>query len=107
MHNWNVVYIPTCDGSSFLSQRDEPLLPEHDDAADASGSSSPLYMRGRSILTHTIAHALSMGMSLAKTIVRSPLLHAFVTLCVLISVLGSCSLAAAAGRWARCCTQML
>jgi hypothetical protein len=76
MHNWNVLYLPTCDGSSFLSQRDSPLPVNNDEREDASSSSSSssssLHMRGRAILSSTIMHALSdMAMTSAETIVHT------------------------------------
>ena len=75
MHNWHVLYLPTCDGSSFLSNRHVPLRHGEDSAAGSSSSSSSsssqhLHMRGRSILNATILHALEMGMSDAEAIVR-------------------------------------
>uniref|UniRef100_A0A7S4KBS0 Pectin acetylesterase n=1 Tax=Guillardia theta TaxID=55529 RepID=A0A7S4KBS0_GUITH len=48
MYNWNVVFMPTCDGSSFLSDRAGPLLVNE----------TSLYMRGHAIFRDTILHLL-------------------------------------------------
>lgn len=49
MHNWNVVFLPYCDGSSFLSDRSAPLV--------LNGTA--VYMRGRWIFHSVVAHLLA------------------------------------------------
>lgn len=48
-HDWNVVFLPYCDGSSFLSDRDEPL--------EVNGTL--LYMRGHANFHSTTSQLLS------------------------------------------------
>ena len=50
MHNWNVVFLPYCDGSSFLSDRSAPLV--------LNGTA--VYMRGRWIFHSVVAHLLAI-----------------------------------------------
>ena len=49
MHDWNTVFLPYCDGSSFLSDRHDPV--------DVEGTQ--IYMRGHAIFRGVVNHLLA------------------------------------------------
>ena len=62
MHNWNAVFLPYCDGSSFLSDRSAPVIV----------NGTEVYMRGAWIFHSVILHLLSrQGLSDAEARVMS------------------------------------
>jgi len=61
-HNWNLVYMPYCDGTSWLGDLNQPV----------SHKGSSLYFRGKKILDEVIAELLSttsLGNSGAEVVV--------------------------------------